>query len=52
MIILEDLFDEAEFDNMETQEELEETVEKRMDEYNRSSQGLLGGLSPLQKGIE
>lgn len=40
--MLEDLFDE-ESDNMETREVSKDAVEKKMDEYNQSSQVLLGG---------
>lgn len=46
--MLEDLFDEGEFDDVESREQLEEAVQKRMNEYNRTPQEELGGLSPEQ----
>ncbi|MBS3789023.1 hypothetical protein KGY79_12615, partial [Candidatus Bipolaricaulota bacterium] len=46
--MLDDLFEEGEFDHIESEEELEEAVEEKMDEYNRTPQNELGGLTPKQ----
>jgi len=46
--MLDDLFEEGEFDEIESEEELEKAVKERMDEYNRTPQDLLGGLTPIQ----
>lgn len=46
--MLDELFEEGEFDDIESEEELEKAVEEKMEDYNRSPQELLGGLAPYQ----
>jgi len=48
--MLDDFFEEDEFDHIESEEELEEAVQEKMEEYNRRPQELLGGLAPLEMG--
>jgi hypothetical protein len=43
-----DIFDEDEFEDIESFEELQKAVQKRVEEYNSTPQNELGGLSPEQ----
>ncbi|MBS3792971.1 hypothetical protein KGY77_10075 [Candidatus Bipolaricaulota bacterium] len=43
-----DIFDEGEFEDIESFEELQEAVQERVDEYNRTPKDELGGLTPEQ----
>lgn len=46
--MLDDIFEEGEFDDIESEEKLKEAVQEKMDEYNRRPQDLLGGLAPME----